>query len=426
MSIRKDIAANYFGAGVAALAPIFAIPWYISILGTKYWGLISFISILQGILGLLNVGLGQSLIREFARLAVDSKNGRKKIATILFGFERIYWSFSLVMAILLCICANVIVDHWLRLGDIPADVGRMVVYGAAAIFAVQFPISIYRNVLIGCNGQGTQNVLIAFGSVARHAGGVIVLIIGHSISAYLIWNVLVALIETLLTARFGWRILGVKRNRILWSLVEIRRLFSFSLGWSLAVMLAILTMQVDKLVISWMLPIEQLGFYAIASSVAMGFLQLFSPIASAALPRIIQLQEQPQAQKQLNLKLFTVMLAVGGGAAMVFMLAGEATAVFWLKDKNVVNTILPILSMLLVGTVMNAIYNVGYMNWLASGATTKILKVNATSLGVAIVLTPVFVSEHGLLGASAAWLVINGIGLLLSLDWLAKGKNINV
>ncbi len=425
MSIRKDIAANYIGAAVAALAPILAIPWYISILGTEYWGLISFISVLQGVLGLLNVGLGQSLIREFSRLAVDPENGRKKIATVLFGFERIYWSFSLVMAIFLCICANVIIDHWLKLGDIPADMGRMVVYGAAGIFAAQFPVSIYRSVLVGCNGQVTQNVLVASGAVARHAGGVFVLIVIDSISAYLIWNVLMTLIETLVTARFGWEILGVKRSGVFWCLVEIRKLFSFSLGWSLAVMLAILTMQVDKLVISSMLPIEQLGFYAIASAVAMGLLQLFSPIASAALPRIVQLQDQPQVQKRLNLKLFAVMLAIGSGAAVVFLFAGETVLNYWLRDKSVVDTILPVLSMLLVGTAMNAIYNVGYMNWLAAGATSKILKVNTISLGVAVIITPLFVAENGLLGASAAWLVINSVGMFLSLDWLAKGKIIN-
>ena len=72
---------------------------------------------------------------------------------------------------------------------------------------------------------------------------------------------------------------------------------------------------------------------------------------------------------------------------------------------------------------MNAIYNVGYMNWLAAGATNKILKVNILSLGLAIALTPFFVAKYDLLGAACGWLIINGIGLLLSLDWLVKGKN---
>ena len=117
MNIRQNIIANYVGAGIAALAPILALPWYISLLGIKYWGLVSFISILLGMLGLANAGLAQTLVREFSRLVVDQANGQKRIATILFGFERIYWLFALAAAVLLWLFANTIVVHWIKLGE---------------------------------------------------------------------------------------------------------------------------------------------------------------------------------------------------------------------------------------------------------------------------------------------------------------------
>ena len=103
MSVRRNIVANYLGAGISALAPILALPWYISILGPKQWGLISFIALLKGLLGLLNAGLSQALVREFAEKVAE----KKKMAILLFGFERIYWIFAIVAALLMIISAGI-------------------------------------------------------------------------------------------------------------------------------------------------------------------------------------------------------------------------------------------------------------------------------------------------------------------------------
>lgn len=374
-------------------------------------------------LGLASAGLAQTLVREFSRLVVDQESGQKRIATILFGFERIYWLFAIAAAALLCLFANTIVVHWIKLGDIPAEVGRAVVYGAAALFATLFPVAVYRSVLLGCGEQVKQNVLLSGGSVIKHAGGVIVLSFFPSIYTFLIWNVAASFLETTITARLSWGILKFSREMVGWDSSEMRKLFSFTLSLSVSVILGTLTMQIDKLVLSWMLPIERLGYYTIASSVAIGLLQLFSPIASAVLPRIVQLHDQPIALKRFNYKVFAMMLTMVSLLIFVFVLAGKLILEHWLRDANVVEIVYPVLMLLLVGTGMNAIYNVGYMNWLGAGATNKILRVNMISLGLAIALTPFFVAKFDLLGAACGWLIINSLGLLLSLDWLAKGKN---
>ena len=106
----------------------------------------------------------------------------------------------------------------------------------------------------------------------------------------------------------------------------------------------------------------------------------------------------------------------------VFTLAGKLVLELWLKDANVVAIVYPVLMLLLVGTGMNAIYNVGYMNWLAAGTTNKILMVNVLSLGLAIIFTPILVAKYELMGAAFGWVIINSFGLLFGLDWLFKGK----
>ena len=68
MTLRKNIFANYIGAGAVALGPILVLPWYLAALGPKQFGLIGFIGMLQAVLGLLDAGMSQALVREIAHL----------------------------------------------------------------------------------------------------------------------------------------------------------------------------------------------------------------------------------------------------------------------------------------------------------------------------------------------------------------------
>ena len=414
MSVRRNIVANYIGAGISALAPILALPWYISILGPKQWGLISFISLLQGLLGLLNAGLSQALVREFA----DKVAEKKKMAILLFGFERIYWIFSILAALLMALFASLIVKYWLKLDGFPNGTGILVIYAAAGLFAVQFPVSAYRSVLIGSGEQVKQNFNLILGVLLRHLGGVLVVVIYKSIEAYLLWSVFAAFIETILTAHSSWYVLGVKRSDVGWDFGAIKKVLIFSMGLSASVLLALVTMQMDKIVLSWTLPIEQLGYYSIASAVALGLLQLFNPISGAVLPKIVQSKFQHATLRKLNIKLFLIMLSLVGLSLIGFLLIGKQLLAFWLKDTHLVNVIYPIIEVLLIGTGLNALYNVGYMNWLAQGSTSKIFRVNVIALLLSVILIPIFITKYGLVGAAFGWLGINSVGLLLSLDWV--------
>ena len=403
--------ANYFGAGISALAPILALPWYISILGTKYWGLVSFVVVLQGILGLINAGLSQALIREISSLIMAKEIGQQKIAAILYGFERIYWGFSFCTGLLLALFANSIVTHWLKLGDIPVETGRLVIYAAAIIFVVQFPVSIYRSVLFGSGHQVKQNVIISIATVLRHAGCVLALYIHGSIVTYLAWSAFASLIETLVTAKLSWRSLQVNKAELEWDTQEMRKVFLLTIGLSVSVFLGILTLQIDKIVLSWSLPIEQLGYYAIASTVSIGLLQTFTPIVSAVLPKVVQLQGYAQDLKRLNLKLIGIMLVIVSVSALAFTIFGKVLLMLWLRDLHVVEIVFPVLALLLVGSGLNAIYSVGYINWIAAGASKKILIVNASALALSIIFLPFLVTKYQLMGAAMGWVTINIIGL---------------
>jgi O-antigen/teichoic acid export membrane protein len=126
--------------------------------------------------------------------------------------------------------------------------------------------------------------------------------------------------------------------------------------------------------------------------------------------------------KQLNLRVLALMLVMLTILVSAFIFAGKAILGLWLHDMSVVEIVYPVLALLVIGTGMNGIYNVGYMNWLAEGSVKKILRVNVLSLLLAIIFTPIFITNYGMQGAACGWLVINGVGMLFSLDWLKAEK----
>lgn len=419
MSWRRNIIANYLGAGAMILAPILALPWYLAQLGSKQYGLIGFVATLQVVLGLIDAGISQALVRDFATRFDTSFDGKKKSAILLFSFERVYWLFSLSVGLGTWLASRFIAEHWLNLDGLPLSSGVMAVGGAAFIFAAQFPGSIYRSFLVGSESQVALNANLFVFALLRHAGGVFVVLIWPTLGAFLVWQIVIALAETLGRAWMAWRIVETKRSQLTWSSVDFKKIWFTAAGMTGATLLGALTVQMDRILLSRAVSIEQFGYYTIAATLAVGSMQLINPLTQAVLPQAIKTAHDPLALYRLSVHLAKMIFAVVFACGVIFVIAGEWLLFFWLKQSEAVGIIYEILKISLIGTILNAFYNVGYVNWLSGGKTEKILKVNLFSFIFSILTMPFFISQFGVKGAALGWVVINLTGFVWSLEWLS-------
>lgn len=420
MTLKKNILANYLGAGTIALASIIVLPWYLAALGPKQFGLIGFIVMLQAVLGMLDAGMSQALVREIA-VRFDSDDGeRRSTASLLFGFERLYWLFALAAGCVTLLLSDTIASHWLNLEGLPVELGKYAIYGAAAIFAAQFPGSVYRSLLVGAQAQVTLNGIMLGATLLRHIGGVIVVLVWPTLPAYLIWHASIALLETLVRGRLAWKTLKVKRNQVKWEATELSRTWKVVAGMSGATWLGALTVQMDKIILSQMASIEQFGYYTVAATVATGMLQLVYPLIQAVLPRAIQLRSEPAALRRLSIKLAGLIGLMAVTGALIFIVAGGWLLDVWLRNAEAAAMVYPLLGTLLVGTGLNAFYNVGYINWVVHEKIRRVFQVNALALVLSATLIPPLVLWQGTIGAAFGWLVINLVGFVLSLEWLKR------
>lgn len=421
MSLKRNILANYAGSGAVALAPILALPWYLSALGPQQFGFVGFVTTLQAVLNLLDAGMSQALVREISLRAADDEDPTKsRTATLLYGFERIYWALALGVGAGLALLAGPIARHWLHLDEAALPNGQAAVIGAAAIFATLFPGSLYRSLLVGTERQVALNKILLVATLVRHGGAVLAVMARPSLSTYLAWHVAAGLFETLLRARVAWSATGMRRRDARWHSEVIRQAWPAIAGLAAASGLGALTMQLDKVLLSNLIPIADFGYYVIASSAAAGVLQLVYPLMQAALPRALRLKDDPAALRRLYGRLFGLIALAAAGGMAVYAVGGELLLRWWLKDAHAALLVYPLLGWLLAGAILNAFYNVGYAHWLVRGRIQRIFHVNLLTGVLCLLIVPAMVSRFGVVGATSGWLVINLVGLAASLPGLLK------
>ena len=261
------------------------------------------------------------------------------------------------------------------------------------------------------------------GALARHMGGVMAVLCWPTLSAYLVWQVGVGLLETLARGHLAWRTTGVKSSVLKWEPQHLKPIWKTVASLTGATWLGALTVQMDKIILSKMVSLQQFGYYTIAASVSMGMLQLIYPLVQAVLPHAVQLKGDTAGLRRLNIRLILWIITLVVCAGVVYALLGKVLLSLWLKDPAAVSATYPLLSVLLMGTALNAFYVVGYIHWLVLERVHRLLLVNAVALVLSFAIIPLLVTRLGPVGAAFGWLTINLFGFLLSLEWLKNPRN---
>src|SRR5688500_9049124 len=121
MAVKRNILANYLGAGWTALMTLAFIPLYIRYLGVEAYGLIGLFAMLQGWLLLLDLGMAPAISREMA--GFDGRPGHAQaLRNLLRSTEAIALALAVVVAAGLWLASDWLATRWLSPRDIPASV----------------------------------------------------------------------------------------------------------------------------------------------------------------------------------------------------------------------------------------------------------------------------------------------------------------
>lgn len=307
--MKKNIIANFVGKFWSIVSNFLFIPIYIKYLGFESYSIISFSLMITGLMAILDSGLTATLSREFSRKDND-------ILEKYRIFKNLETGYLIVVAI--CIFtifyfANFIAIEWLNVKNFTPD--QITIFLKILSFEIGFQLlfRFYTGGLLGLEKQVEANMFQVWWGVIRNGIVVILIIFFPRLDFYFAWQAFSTIIFTFLI-KYA---LEKKFNKIsiffdLKLEKEIyRKIGKFAGGMMLITLVYALSTQLDKIMISRLLSIENLGYYTLAVSLSQILIIMVNPIDAALLPRFTALYSEQKKKEASDLfKRMSVLVSV--------------------------------------------------------------------------------------------------------------------
>jgi O-antigen/teichoic acid export membrane protein len=414
-----NILANFLGQGWAAIMAIAFLPVYINYLGLEAYGLIGFFAVMQSFVVVFDLGMAQTLTREAARYKAGNYIPQS-LCKLVRSFECIGTATATVLALGVIYFSDDLANRWVKASSLSPQVLITCIAIMGFVFAMRLLEGIYRGILIGLDRQVLYNILSACVATARYAGAIAVLQHGSAtVEAFFKWQGVVSVLSLLTLAIAAYLSLPKSVRRSRFSLSALRSVWRFSLGVTITSILSLAIVNLDKLVLSGLITLEQLGIYMLASTAAGVLYTLVTPITQGAYPRMVALvavkrQADLAALHHTSSQLISVVV---GTAAVILGVYSQEIIYVWSGNFALASTTSPILSVLTLAALANCYTYVGHNMQLVYGSTRVLVFINTAILVTICIAFPLIVTRYGLLGASYGWLIVSSLQMVVTLTW---------
>lgn len=409
MPLKRNLIANYLGQGWSAVMGLAFIPLYIEYLGMEAYGLIGLYAVMQAWLTMLDMGMTPTLNREMARYTAGAHTPQS-INDLLRSLEIIAICISVIICTGAVIASGYLASDWLKVDKIPVTTAAQAISVMGMVVALRFIEGIYRGSLFGLQRQVWYNAVNAVIATLRYGGVVFVLAwVSPSIQAFFLWQIAISLISVGVLSMGVRRVLPSPPSTPKFALAAVAEIWKFAGGMMLTTFLAILLTQIDKVLLSRLLPLESFGYYSLATTVAGVLYVVIGPITNALYPRMVELATQNDQKPLARLyhqgaQLITVLLAP---AVMLLSFYSEEALFVWSGDAGLAAKAAPLLSVFAIGVFLNGLMHMPAQLQLANGWVSLGVKTNIVA--VLILVPAIFwaVPRYGAIAASWIWVVLN-------------------
>ena len=173
--------------------------------------------------------------------------------------------------------------------------------------------------------------------------------------------------------------------------------------------LALLLTQIDKVLLSKLITLEDYGYYTLAAAVAGGLGLITVPITQAIYPKIVEYIAQEKQTELVKVyhqgsQLVSSLLAP---VSMMLIFFSHDIIYLWSGDALLADKVTPTLIPLVIGSFLNCLVWMPYQLQLAYGWTSFAIKVNA--IAVILLVPAIFwvAPKYGAVGAAWVWALLN-------------------
>lgn len=422
MSLKKNVIANYLGQGWATLMGLAFVPLYIKYLGIEAFGIIGIYTILQAWFVLLDMGMTPTLSREMSRF-IGGAHTDGSIRDLLRSLELIALSVAALICIVVWAASDWLASDWLQVEKLSVDSVAQAFVIMGAVIALRFIEGLYRGAIVGLQRQVLFNVVNALLATLRGLGAVLVLaFMSPTIEAFFLWQTVISLFTVIVFAVIVYRILSPSAYIPHFSRSALADVWRFAGGVMATTFLVLLLTQVDKMILSSLLSLQDFGYYSLAAVVTGSLPILVGPITQAYYPRMTELITRGDegglvAVYHRGAQTVSVML---GSLGMMLIMFSEQIIALWIGDPNLAHEVALLVTLLGLGTLFNSFMHIPYMLQLAYGWSSFAAKIN--TVAVAILIPAIFwvAPRYGAVGAAWIWVALNSGYVLISIHFMHR------
>jgi O-antigen/teichoic acid export membrane protein len=417
-----SILSNFVARIWTVVISLIVLPMYTDILGFESYGLIGFFATLLSSLAILDLGLSATLSREMSRSLVLNSD-IDSFRNMVFSIEIVYWLIGIVLGVIVIIGAPFIAQYWIKSEGLSTTHVNYAIMLMGGVIAFQWPQSIYGGGLMGLHKQVQYNIYYIIFNTLKSLGAVIILkYVSATIFTFFLYQIILALVAALSLKKLMWIFVPASKVSLTFSIPELKKVGRFAIGMTGVGLSTLILGQLDKIMLSKLLPLKEFGYYIFGFSIGSSIALLSGVLGTVLLPQLNQVVAKDDMNDITNqyhktTKLFAA--AISPPAILLFFFSQELLTLWVGNSETVVNTWM-LVSLIAIGCLFNAYVMASYFLMIAYGWTKFTIYQNIVASIVSIPLLYFSVQHFGQLGGASICLVINFCYFLFSLPLIHR------
>lgn len=403
-SVIRNTALNYAGQAYALLIGILIMPFYLGHLGAEAYGLIGFFAVLQAWLQLLDAGLSPSLVRAVAH--EQGASGQRCAGRLLRSFEIMFLPLALLCCLGVYLTSPWVALHWLNAQAMSTHTVAVCVSLMGVVIALRLYATLYKSGIQGLEQHGWLNAANVIIATLRYFGG---LLLVSSVSQdpvhFFLFQLAVGVVETLIFAVRAWREIPPPHWLSGFEWQRVKPILPFAASMSGTAILWIMLTQIDKALLSELLPLREYGYFSLVALVGTGILMLCNPLAQTLLPRLTVLMAEGRRDDmhRLFLAAHRFVCTFLFPLAALIALHADALVYAWTGDQAAADWSRPVLGWYTLGSALMAASAFQFYLQYAHGQMRLHVWYSVISASITVPLMWLAIQSHGALGAAVAW-----------------------
>ena len=422
IKFQWNIVANFIGQLWISGINLLFIPLYIKYLGIESYGLIGILAVLQAWLALLDMGMTPALSREVARYTGGAYN-LQSINDILKSIVTIAIVIGFLVSLGIFLSSSWLAIHWLKVEKIPLSKVASAFTIMGVVTGLRFIESIYRNVVVGLQKQVLLNLVTGILETIRCIGAIVILVyVSPTINAFFIWQGLISLITVFIFAIIARKMIPSPPMPSKFSFKVLRGIKDFAFGIMMITILSLLLTQIDKMLLSHFLTLEQFGNYSLAFVVANSIMRVSGPVTAAVYPYLTSLHTKGDMDKLVDTyhnssQILSVLI---GSIAVFLIVYSDVILKLWTKNPALAEKIAPLVSIMTIGVLLNGLMQLPGLLQYVYNWTGLTIRINIVAICLIIPALLFIVPRYGAMGAAIIWVILNFGYITLGIYFMHK------